>query len=275
VGEPPPTPVPLDCEAARGVAATVNDRAIDVAQVCDRLRFVTGGASPAAGRQVLEQLIEAELFIGALEDRDIQISEADIDAELSKLASDPSIVGHAPADLAHPELRASAHERVARRILVDTLGSLQPSATDLRAVEPRAQASATVEAWIARLPGNASSEASTKAQKSAAAGLESLQRGEEPLQQGLTRLPSFDLTQGSGEPALEAVVFATGGSQWQQPVRTRAGWVVARAVSIERVQPISDVRDVRNAAKARVRQREEQRILNELRAAATIVRFVH
>jgi hypothetical protein len=257
------------------VAATVNDRAIDVAQVCDRLRFVTGGASPAAGRQVLEQLIEAELFIGALEDRDIQISEADIDAELSKLASDPSIVGHAPADLAHPELRASAHERVARRILVDTLGSLQPSATDLRAVEPRAQASATVEAWIARLPGNASSEASTKAQKSAAAGLESLQRGEEPLQQGLTRLPSFDLTQGSGEPALEAVVFATGGSQWQQPVRTRAGWVVARAVSIERVQPISDVRDMRNAAKARVRQREEQRILNELRAAATIVRFVH
>lgn len=274
VGEPP-TPVPLDCEAAQGVAATVDDRAINVAQVCDRLRFLTGGTSPAAGRQVLDQLIEAELFIGALEDRGIPISEADISAELSKLTVETGVVDHAaPADVARSELKASAHERVARRMLVDAIGRLEPSAADLRAAVPRAQANATVEAWIARLPGNASNEASTRAQKSAAAGLESLQRGEEPLLQGLTQLPSFDLAQGSGEAALEAVVFAPGGSQWQQPVRTRAGWVVARAISIERARPSADQQALRAAAVARVRQREERRILDELRTAATIVRLV-
>lgn len=273
IDEPPPTPVPLDCEAPGGVAATVDDRSIEVTQICERLRFLTGDTSPAAGRQVLDQLIEAELFIAALEDRGIRISEADIDAELSKLATDMGAVGQ-PAPRAHSELRASAHERVARRLLVDALGRLEPTAADLRAAVPQAQTSATVEAWIARLPGNASSEASTRAQQSATAGLERLQRGEEPLQPGLTQLPSFNLAQGSGEPALEAALFAPGGSRWQPPVRTRAGWVVARAVSIDRVKPSADQQDVRSAAEARVRQREEQRILNELRAAATILRFV-
>jgi hypothetical protein len=267
--------VPLDCQTAEGLAATVSDQPIAVTQLCDRLRFLTGGTSPAAARQVLEQLIEAELFIGALEERGVQVGEADIDAEAKKLATDKGVAGPAaPTDLTRAELRSVAHERLARRLLVDTLGELEPSAADLRAAVPRAQASATVEAWIARLPGNASNDASAQAQKRAAAGLESLVRGEDPVQQGLTQLASFDLTQGSGEPALEAAVFAPGGSQWQQPVRTRAGWVVARAVSIERVKPNADQQDVHSAAVARVRHREEQRILDELRSAATIVRFV-
>jgi hypothetical protein len=220
----------------------------------------------------LEQLIDAELCFGALEERGVQISEADISVEASKLSNDTGVVSQEiPADLARSELRASARERVARRLMVDALGHLEPTAIDLKVVEPRPQDIATVEAWIARLPGNASSEASARAQKNAAAGLESLLRGEEP---GLTRLPAFDLARGSGEPTLEAAVFAPGGSQWQQPVRTRAGWVVARAVKIERVQPNVDQQDVRSAAVTRMRQREEQRILHELRAAATIVRFV-
>jgi hypothetical protein len=276
VDEPLTTLVPLDCEVPKGTAATVNERPIEVVQVCNRLRFLTGGSSPAAGRQVLEQLIEAELFIGALEDRGMQISEADIRAELSRLAGDTGAANQAAAaaDLARSELRASARERVARRLLVDALGHLEPTATDLRAAAPRPHDNAVVEAWIARLPSNASNEASARAQRNAAAGWESLLKGDEPLQQGLSRLPSFDLVQGSGEPALEAAVFAPGGSQWQRPVRTRAGWVVARAVSIERVQRGSDQSELHHAAETLVRQREEQRISSALRAAATIVRFV-
>jgi hypothetical protein len=267
--------VPLDCEAPQGIAATVNEYPIAVAQLCDRLKFLTGGTSPAAGRQVLEQMVEAELFIGALEDRGIEVTEGEIDAELRELATGTEAAKQfAASDLAHEQLRASAHERIARRKLIDALGRLEPSASDLRAAAPRAKIMATVEGWIARLPGNASNEANARAQANATAGHESLERGVEPVQAGLARLPPFELTPDSGEPALEAVMFAPGGAQWQPPVRTRAGWVVARALSVERVEPTTDQTDLRRAAEAQVRQREERRILAELQASAEIVRYV-
>ena len=270
-----PTPTPLDCASGQGVAATVNDRPISVARVCERLRFLTGATSPAAGRQVLEQLVEAELVSSALEDRGMSVTEGDLDAELRTL--DPDAAGASQAassDVARSELRASARERVARRMLVDALGQLEPSAADLRAVVSRSKVIATVDAWIARLPGNASDDASAKVRANANAGLDRLRQGADPSREGLARLPSFELTQGSGEPALDAALFAPGGSDWQAPVRTRAGWVVARAVSVQRVQSGAEQDDPRRAALARVRHSEERRILDDLRAAAAIVRYV-
>lgn len=262
--------VPLDCAHGESVAATVNGRPITVARVCERLLFLTGSTSDASrAAEVLDVLVDAELVASALAARGIEVPAARVDAETR--AIDPGT-----GRPTHPQLATVARERAALGVLVEHSAHLEPTADDLSAVTSRGRgATATVDAWIARVPGDASEEDEHAAEAAATSALERLRADRDPSAPGLAHLEAFELEAGQGESELEAAMLGPDGEKWQGPLRTRAGWVVARATGVDRDPMPRDPRiDPRQAAAVLVRKREEDRILGELRAAASVERYV-
>lgn len=261
------------------MAETVNGRKITLGRLCERMKLLTGGTAPNMALEVLSRLEEEELVAGALEERRIRVTEAEVEAELSKLAG---ATGGAEQGLTAEVLRTEAVARANKRKLVDALGRVEPTSAELKIELLRLEREANrrkvdVEGWIARVGANAPSEAVHAAERDALKLATALRRGERPGTTALTRLPSFELAEGDGEPELEELLLRQpSGGAWQLPVRTRAGWVVARATPSKHTAPgqAPTEEDARRGAAEQKRKAEERRILDELRERAAIVLHV-
>jgi parvulin-like peptidyl-prolyl isomerase len=90
----------------------------------------------------------------------------------------------------------------------------------------------------------------------------------------MTPLPAFTVGASNIEPELQAAAFGLAKGKWSGALRTRVGWAVIRVVENDPGIPIDDLPSlrsrVRRALETRKLQGAQQRLLEELRAAAKI-----
>ena len=281
-----------------GVVATVNGRPIAASRLyalVDRLAGDAARTPPVERRRqaraLLDRLIDQELADQALAALKLQVTPKEIDDAL--LAQ---VQAHGGASLAALEAtmrregatlddaRAPIRARLGLRKLAEAQRRGDVTDAEVRAEYDRAPAewgsprSTVVDGWIARFPPAASADEIERTRVAADGFARAVQGGEAAANAAasgrVAALPRFGVTPGSGEAELEEVATAIAIGSLSPPIRTRAGWVVVRAVERHDavVRPFEEVRAaVRQALAARRRQAEERRVLEELRASADIV----
>ena len=255
----------------------MDGRELSVERLCAALRRMTGQTGATLARSILDRMIAAELVSVALAARGVVVSDTDVAAELARLpaeATKPETLAAQGIDL--ELLRSELRERLERRRLVDTLGDLAISEGDVDAelaTMSAARAAVMVDGWLLRVAPNAAAARQASAKQQIEAASAALRKGTEPA--GLEKLAPMRVDHGGAEPELEARVFAPGaGAGWQRPVRTRAGWVIARVVGPADAAAAPSRDEARRAALARQRVREEQRLVQALRARAEVQEHV-
>lgn len=275
-----------------GPLARVDGEAILGTEFCPRLLRLAGGDSKSNGeamqrqaRMLLDQAIDARLFEKAALRAGAVVTDVQVDEALAiQLAKAPSSTA-AARDLS--ELRTQLRTRLAQNLLVSRKVTGGVTDQEVRSEYERhpdkwgTPAAVTVEAWLVPSLSGATPEADEAARKRLTAAAEELARGEEP--NGHTggtalvkRLP-FDVPQDSPEVELVQAVFSVREGQFSRPVRTRAGWLVAKVVGRKDPErrPFQDVAaQVRQALEAQRHQAAKQALLAELRQSAKIERLV-
>lgn len=274
---------PLDCRVPTGAIARIDARPVAAAAFCAELLVLTGGASPTAttmtrqqASALREQFIDAALVEDALNRAHAEITDAEVEAALAKRAS---------PQLDDPALRAVVRGQLRRRLALARLATLAPSAP-VTEDELRAEYDAHPEQWnagghveletyLAR-PAAATSAASDAAQARALRFLQ--HRGEEsdPVaarQEKLEHRAQVALRADGGETALWQATARLAPDMWTEPVRTTAGWVVARVIAVLPGEPrtLLAVRaDVERVIKERRRVAAEASLARELRTHARV-----
>jgi hypothetical protein len=289
----------MDCDAPQGNVVTVDGEGITALEFCAAWRRMsgpsTGGDSAVMdkqGKALLQQMIDARLVARALAAAGHPVQGADVDTSLTEMwtkrgasrASVEESLRTQGIDLS--VVRADLRQRLELAKLVELRADVEPSEQAIAALyaadptrwgTPR---SATVEVFLARAAPTAPAAERAKAHAVADAFAAGVARGGAPKAlaeaSGMKITPPFELTADAGEPELAAAAFSLQPQQWSPVVPARVGWAVARLVKITegKARPLADVRErIRALLLNDHKLSEQQRLLQELRAAAKIVQL--
>lgn len=267
----------FDCAHPRGDAARIDGSAITLADLCARLvrlgAVTPAGTARAQARHVLERMIDARLVRRALDGAGASVSDAEVAAAVAATAgsaADPGVLAEQLRE--RLELQALVQRRAQTTVTErDVDAELAAGAPGI----DRGQG-VRVDGWIARVPPDADADALAAAQARAQAFAKALDPAAPATAAAahrLTPLAPFVVGETGVEPDLQAAAFALREGAWSAPVRTRVGWAVIRvlgAVDGTRLDDQALRARVRAALETRRRQAVQQRLLEELRAAATI-----
>ncbi len=263
----------FDCGYPAGDAARVDGKGIPLAALCEqlnRLGAVTPqGTERVQARAVLDRMIDAVLVSNALEREKATLTKDELALALREL---PPRIG-ADVELITAQLR----DRLALKKLVEKRTSLTVTEYEVDAEIldgapgiDRGQG-VRVEGYIARMtPGGDENAARERAEKFAGGD-----KSPEVAAAGkMTPLPAFVVGASGVEPELQDAAFGLAKGKWSGALRTRVGWVVIRVIESEpgiKVEDTPSLRArVRRALETRKLQGAQQRLLDELRAAARI-----
>lgn len=299
-----------------GIVATINGQEIraerfnaELARLVGDLDRVPAERVSQQARALLDRMIEAELVRQALAAAGGEVKEGAIDEELGRGARPAA--GKAGAELEKElrrqgltlsDVREQIRDRLARRRLLELRSQLAISDAEVRSEYEREPArfarpeQARVRVWIAAAPAGAAAGTGTgavsataaagegpseRARMAASAFATAVLGGADPAAaaaaHGLTGRPAFDLSRDSKEAELVTAVMALTPGGYSAPVRTRAGWAVARLQERRPAEPRSfdeAQADVRKALQGQRRRTEEGRLRAELRQGARIVEHV-
>jgi len=269
---------PFDCARPAGDAARVDGTALTLAELCTRLARI-GAVAPAGtdreqARLVLDRMIDATLVRRALERAGGAVTDAELAAALKATS--------ATSATADAVLAEQLRERLELRELVQLRTQLAVTEQDVDAELAggapgidRGQG-IRVEGWIARVPPNADAAARAAAQQQAeafATAIATTSPATAATPHRMTPLAPFVVGEDGVEPDLQAAAFALAQGAWSAPIRTRVGWAVIRVLGAVEGTKLDD-KDlrarVRKALETRKLHAAQQRLLEELRAAATI-----
>ncbi len=244
---------------------------------------------------VLQKLIESELRAQAIAQEHVELTDGEWEQawrEFNSRFVDGQ--GHfdevalqnelARTHLTMEQLRAQIRDQRLQRKLVEKLGHIELSETDLKTFYDANQtawmeaAARDVRPIVVKLPPDAAADAVEKARLEAQAASQGLRKGadfeEIALKYAPEPLPPLHLVKGTAEPELEKVAFALKIGEVSEPVRTRWGWYVLRLIekSEQRQKTYPEVRDeiIRTLSERR-RYLEDRRIVQDLRKKADVI----
>jgi hypothetical protein len=262
----------FDCTKPAGIAARVDDAAIQLADLCARLQRL-GGVTPQGterqqARHVLDRMIDAVLVHRALDRAGAAVTESELTAALAAMHPKPG----ADVELLGAQLR----ERLELKKLVALRGA------DIAITEHDVDAELAsgapgiargqgtqVEGFLARIaPGTDESAARQRAEAFA----------KQPSNaSGMTPLAPFVVGDSGIEPALEAAAAKLRPGTWSTALRTRVGYAVIRVIGEAEGEALDTPAlraRVRSALEIKKLGAAQQRVLEALRAAARIEMLV-
>lgn len=287
---------------ALGPVATVNGRDIPADKFnaeFDRLMGRSARIPPdrlhRIANNILQRLIETELRQQAIESEHVELSEPEFEAAYKEFTSRfVDAQGHfdesafqqelARSRLSVDQLRKQIREQGMQRKLVEKLGRVDVSESDLKAfydANPSAwveAASRDVRPILIRVPGDARPDAVHKAEAQAQEAYKVLKKGGDfeqiARQYDDTPLQPIHILRGSGDPELEKAAFALKVGEVSPPVKTRWGYYVLRLLekNEQRQRPYSEVHaEIQRTLSGRRMYQEDRRIVQELRKKADVI----
>ncbi len=287
---------------ALGPVATVNGRDIPADKFnteFDRLMGRSARIPPdrlhRIAANILQRLIENELRQQAIEKEQVELSEPEFEAAYKEFTSrfvdaqahfDESAFQQelARSRLSVDQLRKQIREQGLQRKLVEKLGRVEVSESDLKAfydANPSAwveAASRDVRPILIRVPGDAQPDAVHKAEAHAQEAYKALKKGGDfeqiARQFDDTPLQPIHIVRGSGDPELEKAAFSLKVGEVSAPVKTRWGYYVLRLLekNDQRQRPYSEVHaEIQRTLSGRRMYQEDRRIVQELRKKADVI----
>lgn len=287
---------------AVGPVATVNGRDIPADKFNAEFDRLMGKSARVPSdrlhriaHNILQRLIENELREQAIEREHVELSEPEFEAAYKEFTSRfVDAEGHfdeaafqqelARSKLSVDELRRQIREQGMQRKLVEKLGRVEVSESDLKAFYD-ANPSAWVEAAardvrpiLVRVPAEAPPDQVNRAQALAQEAYKALKKGGdfEQIARGFgdAPLPPLHIVRGAGDPELEKAAFQLKVGEVSAPIKTRWGFYVLRLLdkSEQRQRPYSEVHDeIQRTLTGRRMYLEDRRIVAELRKKADVV----
>ncbi|MBI5609997.1 MAG: peptidyl-prolyl cis-trans isomerase [Deltaproteobacteria bacterium] len=285
-----PTAVLLDCrqpagDVARGTKVTVSaaDLCADYLRLTGKTGRVTEAIDRRIARDTLDRLLDERLVAAALAEAHTAVSAEEVDAGLARLHMADPTRPEAAEQLKRQGVDVAVVRReVKKRLELERLLTLravtEPIDSEIMAeyqAHPeryvKGGVRVSVQAYLARLPRDATPEAVAKALGQAQTFATAVQKQEPdklaPQLRTVAPLPPFDITDGELEPDLAQAVQKLQPGQWTPPVRTRAGWMVAKVLDRKTGEP-RPLREV--AAQIVVRLRESRRVSEGKRVLAAL-----
>jgi hypothetical protein len=272
----------FDCTQPIGEAARVDGESLSIADLCARLArlgaITPNGTERVQAAHVLDRMIDNLLVRRALERERLTVTKAELDAALGAMG--PRIGADVDLLTLQVRERLEVAKLVAKR--ADVAVSDREVEAELAAGAPgisRGQGM-RVEGWIARTSPSAdkaTQEAARRRAESFAKALRTTEPIDAALMHDVTALAPFVVGESGVEPELEGAASALPAGRWSAALRTRVGYVVIRVVGIEKGEPLDAPgmrARVRKALETRKQQGAQQRLLEELRAAARIEKLV-
>jgi hypothetical protein len=283
----------LDCAAPAGDAGRTDKGSVSAADLCGEFLVLAGKKARVTtpiergiARQTLERMLDEQLIAAALAEDHTAVTEADVDAGFAELdvhdPARPSLTEQLKrqgVDVA--VVRRELRRRLQRTRLVEHRGQTEPKQAEVvqeyqghPELYVKPGGGTKVQGYLSRVAPHASAEADQKAHKTAEA-FALAARTQDPAAMLLKDKPEtlapFVVEAGGLEPGLAAALANVAPGQWILPVRTKAGWLVAKV--LERVQGQRlELAEASPSIVVRLRElkrvAEEKRILATLRAAA-------